>query len=297
MKNKKCKYLIDTSIQIKRLISQKWYISNHDSIWDEIIPITCFYSLMEFKNTVIAALDYLSDVIAQIKEDSNMSDLVKIRLGEVIKELNIDSTYYERDRRVRIANAYAVKMLEDYQHYSKPSAVDEVLLQLKCEALNLEEIGFYYIGRRGKSSRIKSIDKLNCELGKQISIVEHGRNAYTCRKEKFKCKISQFLCEKTNEQELHAITQRKIKIRDQRLKKGAKVIIEAIKKKSLKKNTSIGQRMCFPLGDFLIVSKARKNDLGIFTADIDQFELAKHWNLNAILYKSKQKKIMVQERK
>lgn len=292
MKTHKKLFLLDTSIQIKRLISRKWREAKHDNVWADIDPATCYYSFMEFKNTVIAALEFLANVINQIPEEKSKVDSVEIRLEEVINELNIDSTIRERNRRVKLANLYAVKILKENTFYKKLRTKEDVLLQIKNEANNLEEFGFFYFHKNGKSRKIKLIDHINCHLGKRMSVFTNGRSAFTCKKGVYDCRISQFIQEKKVAQNIIAIADKKLKINDSRLKKGAIAINNSVIEGKLQKGKSIGQRMCFPIGDCIIVSKAQKFNTGIFTVDRDQEKLSRHLNIPVLLYNVKNNKIV-----
>ena len=60
-------YLLDTSIQIKRLISLKWRAGGLDAAWKDVKPIASMYSFMEFKNSVIRALKYLVSILREME--------------------------------------------------------------------------------------------------------------------------------------------------------------------------------------------------------------------------------------
>jgi hypothetical protein len=282
------KYLLDTSIQIKRLTCLRWRKANHDQIWQSIIPLTSNYSFMEFKNSIIAAICYLIQVIEELKTlNSNKGNLVSIRIYDIIKYLNASTNIYEGDRRVKFANYYAAKLQEEYNEYPLPLTYDKVLLQLKSLAINLQEIGFYYYTKNGIPTRMKVEDHVDCHLGKRMSPIEVGNDNYSCKKDTVCCKITQHISNGSCHNLILAIETNQIKIKDKRLSNGVKKIKTLIEAGKLKDNSNIGQRLCQPIGDCILVSKASKAKCGIFTVDKDQIRLANHLNLSSLLFSSK----------
>lgn len=287
MNENRIKFLLDTSIQVKRLISQKWFEAGLDRTWNSIVPVTCIYSLMEFKNSVICALGYLIDVLQEIKARKEMDDAVGVRLSEVITYLNMDSTIRETDRRVRLASAYAAKVLEENQYYARPRAISQVIEQLRIEAENLEEVWFFHYAEGDQPKRMEIIDRVGCFIGRNKSPLDRGESRYSCLKGEVPCNIIEYLNNSNMLKVTQAICEKIIKIRNARLKEGAEAIHQEINNGNLDHGYSIGQRLCHPIGDCILATKAEMEGLGILTGDRDQISLANYLGMRALFYNSK----------
>jgi hypothetical protein len=277
-------YLLDTSIQVKRLISQKWRDARHDSIWDEITPATCMYSYMEFKNVVIGALRYLIDVLQEIKASKDNGDEVQARLSEVITYLNVDSSIRERDGRIKLASAYAAQIIKENKGYRRSRTIAEVIEQIMFEAENLETMWFFNYSSNGQLKYMQPINMVECDLGINKSPITEGRGGYTCNKGKIICNITKFISKDAIKRLIKAITNKTISIHNRRLREGVDELDGHFQSNSLKYGFSIGQKLCFPIGDCIIVSKAHEEGIGIITGDKDQVEMAKHLNIPRLYY-------------
>ena len=284
MMNKKKKYLLDTSIQIKRLTSQKWRENRLDSTWDEVEPATCMYSMMEFKNSVIGALDFLMDTLKEIRNRGSHKDSVKYRLEEVIIYLNSDSVIRERDRRVRIASSYAAKICTELQTYDNPICLEDAILLLEMEAENLETEWFFIYPTKNGWRKMEVINSIECYLAHNKSPLSQGRIGYTCKKHAYECRITEFLDKEKVYNLANEIVEGTVRIRDARLRKGANAIIAEETKDGMKEGVSIGQKLCFPIGDCLIISKAKTHSMALITADKDQISMAHHLSIPCLFY-------------
>lgn len=281
-------FLLDTSIQIKRLMSQGWKVNNLDSTWESVEPAASVYTWMEFKNSVIGALRFLISVLEEIKSAkcTGQDDLVKIRLGEVIQQLTFETNIREKERRKSFASAYAAKLLEENEAFPRIRGVIEVIDQLKFEAEDLEKRWFFFFPRNGEARQMPVVDRVNCELGRALSPLTDGRKLYHCRRDDLKCNVVQHIQTIPIQTISKAISDGSVRVRDTRLRNGIHAVAEALAGGVIKRGSSMGEKLCFPLGDAIIVSKAREEKLGLVTADGDQRALADHWGVQCIFYDS-----------
>jgi hypothetical protein len=213
-------------------------------------------------------------------------DAVKTRLEEVINHLNMDTNIRERDRRVRLASAYAAKILEENRHWPRSRDVEEVINQIRYEAENLEKIWFYHYTVEGKPNTMRIVDYIGCDLGRNGTPLLEGRSGYSCRKGTRPCEVGQFVSEGEGRRVVAAVSAKEISVRSKRLRNGAEMLQKIISTNQLKTDRSIGQKMCHPIGDCIIVSKALSKGFGILTGDKDQVALAEHFSMKYLFYNS-----------
>lgn len=277
-------WLLDTSIQVKRLISLKWREGKLDSLWRTHRPVTCVYSFMEFKNSVIGALRYLRNVIADIGAAKGGRDTAKTRLEEVLAYLTIDSNHPEGDRRVRLAIAYATQLLRENSYYPAERPVSQLIDQITLEAENLEKIWFFHYVSEGQTKKMEVVDKTQCHLGRNSSPMAEDGSLYTCRKGELECEISSFIYNNQVQGCISSIVTRTVSVRSTRLRQGAEHLHERLQNSTLHPGVSIGQTLCFPIGDCIITCQAAACALGLLTGDRDQLTLGKHVGLRCLHY-------------
>ena len=278
-------YLLDTSIQVKRLISERWAKNRLDSIWKDVTPVASYYSLMEFKNSVIGSLKFLINVLNEILNQNNDIDNVDVRLNEVIMFINMDSNIRTTDRRVKLANAYASKLINENKLYPRTRGIKEVIEQLEIEADNLQSFWFFHFSANGIPKKMKIINSISCHLGNNINPL--GKENYTCVKEKYHCKIFNFITQNNLCRLGPQVEKNEVKLNSSRLKKGIHILCKKINDNEVTQNLSIGQVLCWPIGDGILGLKAKSEDIGIMTGDKDIITIAEHLEIRSIFYDSK----------
>jgi len=275
-------YLLDTSVQVIRSLSMKWRPCGCDQIWERVTPVASVYSLMEFKNCVVGALRYIKDILGEVKEWKGGSDAVKVRLEELVRFLNAETRRRTGDRRVKIASAYAAKLYAEFFARRRGVSVGELLRQLACEAENVQRIKFLRYPISGKSKEMRVVDRVGCFLGRSVDPFTVGLTNYTCAAGALSCEVKPFLV-KHMMPALSAVAGGTVVVRTARLKKGC-VAAAGEDWAERPSERSIGQHLCFPIGDLIIVSKGTPKGLGLLTADRDQMTLAKFATIDVILY-------------
>ena len=277
------RYLLDTSIQIKRIVSEHWIEKKVDRIWDKYEPVVSGYTLMEFKNSLIAAVQYLISILEEIKDAHGEAseDIVAIRLNEVIIQLAVETKKYTGERRFKLATAIAAKTIDENKFYPRKRRVEEVIDQLKAYGEDLEE-WFYFFPRNKKVYFAKKIDQVECFLAIYKSPIRDGLEGYRCKKNTNSCRMSQHSRENEMTTVIHGILEKSLNINSSRTKEGVKNLKKNIDNEKFIPYKSIGERLCWPVGDLVIVSTAKKNHLGIITLDKDQLSIAEYLDIDSI---------------
>ncbi len=275
--------LLDTSIQIKRILSNKWRAAGHDSVWNEVTPCTSHYLWMEFKRSVIGALEFLARTISEARDDA-MPNAAAVRLSEVLNLLTIDTTTITGDRRLRLACAFAAKLFSEIERFDKPRSVAYVLRQIRVEAENLEKVLFFHYSRNGAPNHMQLVDTVKCDLGATMSPLRGGLGKYTCCKKKLSCEILKMVEKSGFRAIAAAVSTGEIRFHSSRFRDGVMALKEALDDGTLVDGQSIGQTLCFPVGDYIIVSEAFMHQIGIFSADRDQITLGSYFKVMRLYY-------------
>ena len=288
--------LLDTSVQIKRLVSARWKADNLDRIWSDLDPVVSSYTLMEYKNSLIAAIRFLISVLEEIKEIRGMADedVVRVRLAEVITQLNIDTSRREKQRRRALANAYAAQILCESEAYPRARSVDEVIDQLAIEAENLEQVWFYHYCCEGTTHRMRELNWVDCHLAKEMSPMTDGLAGYHCRRGRYPCKIVWYWGTEHVAAVVLAVTDGHVRVKDRRLRRGTSKMQDAIARGGLEDGRSVGEMLCLPVGDTVIVSTAVVSGTALMTADKDQVAIAAHFGVPCMFYDAR-RNLLVQQ--
>lgn len=284
------RHLLDTSIQIRRLIYYQWKENCLDYIWDIVTPVVSEYVLMEFKNSLINSIQFLIDLVEEIKDlskEKREEDIVSIRLRDIIKQLSVTSKRIS-DRKIKLALAIAEQMLKEGHEYPRSQTPQEVIEILKFHAIDLESFWFYWYPRYGKPQIAQVINTTNCYIAEHKTPLNEDDDSYTCKKGQYKCNIISHCKNPSMESICELVKNKELKIRSTRLKKGIeKIYNNVLKKDNLDLNLSIGQKLCWPVGDAIIFSKARENNIGLMTSDFDQRVFSMHFAVKYIFLDGK----------
>ncbi|MCL4202028.1 MAG: hypothetical protein KJ000_06015 [Pirellulaceae bacterium] len=277
-------FLLDNSVQIKRLISAKWRRAGHDALWNDVTPVVSTYTFMEFKSTVIAALQYLVDVLREaVIASGDAPDSAQLRLEEVIRHLTVDTLIVEGDRRVRIAVAYATRFFAENELFPRLRTLGELIDRILVEAENLEKIWFRRFATNGKTETMRCLDNVNCYIGRNETPLVAGRGGFHCSVQKFACNVVGILENRFFEID-RGVQSKELKLKSTRLRKGLEDWKEAVTSEKVADGLSIGEKLCRPIGDMVIVCKAHDGDVGLITADRDQAKLAVHMRVRCLFY-------------
>jgi hypothetical protein len=274
------KYLLDTSIQVKRLAIRKWKIEEIDKVWEEITPIVSSYTLMEFKNSLIKSYEYLISIINEVKdeyilrfEDNQEIDFVRIRLEDVVRQLS-ETNQRISDRKIKLILGIACEVLKENSLYPRLLSPDEVITSLIFKAEDLENYWFFWYPKNRKCKKATMVNTTRCYLSYNLSPVKDGINKFKCLKGKYPCEILNYCVSDRVQETFDVISEKKTYIDSRKLRSGVFKFKESVKKKNFSEGLSIGQRSCWPLGDAVIFSKCLNSDFGIFSADSDLRHLA-----------------------
>jgi len=241
---------------------------------------------MEFRNCVVGAIRFLVSVLREVSH-FHEDDCCNVRLAEAIQWLNMDTLIWERDRRVRLASAYASRILAESELFPRPRRVHEVIAQLRSESELLETALFFSYGDRtgDEAKRMEVVDKVGCHIGGMCgSILDL---ALSCRRGELPCEVVGFLGMQAPGSLLASISNEGVKVKDKRLREGAKRVYDELSSGSLPSGVSIGQRLCHPVGDCVLVGKAGEVGVGILTGDRDQVRLATVLGIPRLFYDAK----------
>jgi hypothetical protein len=248
---------------------------------------------MEFKKTLVAALEYLASSLREVAGTPTGVDPVRIRLEEVILLLNADSPTRENDRRVKLASAYAARVLAENGLYPRSRPVEEVIHQVITEAENLEKIWFRFYSVDGEPKTMRMLDIVDCSLGKSMSPLHSGRSAFTCRKEETKCAIARVVKTECFTSLVAGVQRKQLHLRSKPLRDALHSISALLEGGEIEEGRAIGQRMCFPLADAVIVSKAVFGATGLFTADHDQVSMSERMGIRCLFFDSARNEVII----
>ncbi len=172
------------------------------------------------------------------------------------------------------------------EHLGVRVTASKLILRLRTEAEMLESVWFYIYAGTDGTRRMTVKDSVQCHLSMSMSPLSHGRHGYTCKRHAHECRVTHLISQQASRQMLINAAGGNIRIKDQRLRKGVAALHEEVPFEDTQMGRSIGQTLCYPVGDFVLVSEALNQGIGILTADRDQESLAEASGVDRILYDS-----------
>jgi hypothetical protein len=283
-------YIIDTSIQIKRLLSREWKRKGLDILWIDVKPIVSAYLMMEFKNSFIRSIEYLISIIREIKMGCEVSDdrryqkttdQVKIRLEDVVRQLS-ETTQRMSDRKYKIILGVAAELLHEGNKYPRYLNPDEVIDRLKFYAEDLESHWFFTFPKNGTGVKAEMINTTKCYLSHNLSPLQDGNSLYKCIKAQYPCAICEYLDSNGARAINQVIMDKSTHIDSRKLRRGVFNYYSKLESNKIIKGRSLGQRICWAIGDAIIFSKCLNFKCGIFSADSDLRSFAIHFGIDYI---------------
>jgi hypothetical protein len=269
------KALVDTGIQVMRLLTEKWRVEQRDSIWQDVEPLTSCYGLMEFEERVFVVFDYFISVLEEAVSAKRPGAKLDDRINEVLASLTQMKGTSATDELLQLAMDYAKGILAESARYVQGRSMGEVIAQLRSDRDSLEEFGLRQYSANGVPRMMECVDLVNCRGGHSSRLTGAGWPSSACRTDHDVCNVADFLSNPSSKALLLDIVHGTVKVSDPRLREGARQVLAALGAHQCT-GRSIGRDICLSVAACVLVIKAHACAQGMVSTDEDRIRLARH---------------------
>lgn len=256
------KKLVDSSVQILRTITDRGTAAEWGKVFAGCEPVLTDYVLMEYRKTVIRALNHLADLVDEIGiiNGRTMDEgSLMLRLGEVMEEVSVYPPRYYTARERTLLMAVIGYFQRHPQEFLRTWSPEELGDYIRWWALDLETHAFFVFAYGEHIENCKDegnyLTAFKCPLAVQNGL-------YRCRKGTLECRISDILSSSAYRRAVEPILMRTTDVYTDLLE-----TISALVEGEVKDGKSVGQKRCFKVSDTFHVSMCLHRLLGLLTAD------------------------------
>src|SRR6266478_3974128 len=274
-------YFVDTSIQVYRALDRDWFVSKKDLEIAPERPIVTDYVRREFRHTVVRAFENVIELVTMVLPNYGFhgnSFEVEAVIAGCLRELAGPSKF-RSDRGVKIMIQILAHVLEQKRFFIEGNSAESFIIGIETWSEMVSESTFFVFNLPDRLFDVRPHnyrEHLCCPL---------SREGHTCRREAFECSVRPVISGEPFLRVQAAINDNE----PYYLKLKKKQIFTKLSSLNLRGNVSIGEKICFPLGDLYHASYCIEHGCILLSSDTDLCLLCGYLNIACRRYSVKEK--------